>query len=70
LQPKFFQMVVKFLKYTLIITGCTLVIIGFINDYDVYTMIGVLLVIAPLILTDFIVKIYDRNKNHNSFTKN
>jgi UPF0716 family protein affecting phage T7 exclusion len=57
-------MAIKILKYTLIVAGCLLVIGGFIRDYDGFTMLGVFLIIAPLILPDFIIKIYNRNKIH------
>ena len=43
-------MALKILKYTLLISGSILIIIGFIQDYDILTFSGVALIIVPFFI--------------------
>jgi hypothetical protein len=52
----------KILNYTLIIVGFIFVLVGIIQDYDGFTIIGVILILSPLIISDVLIK---RNKKHN-----
>jgi hypothetical protein len=56
-------MIIKIVKYILIIGGCCVTVFGFVKDIDLLTFAGLLFVVAPLMLEGAITKLINRKKN-------
>lgn len=56
-------MVTTLIKYILIFGGLCIIVLGFVKDMDLLTLAGLFLVVAPLMLGGFVIRLINRNRN-------